>query len=34
MGDSLSFKVKVVAHVDERQANQTKYNKIFQNEFF
>jgi len=34
MSDSLSFPVKVVTHIDERQADQTKYNKIFQNDFF
>jgi hypothetical protein len=34
MGDSLPFKVKVVTHVNQRQAYQTTYNKIFQNEFF
>jgi len=34
MGDALPFKVKVVTHVNQCQAYQTKYNKIFQNEFF
>jgi hypothetical protein len=34
MSNSFPFKVEVITHVDERQAYQTKYNKIFQDEFF